>query len=702
MGLSIELKNVTIEYKNNILFNNVNLYINKPGLYFIEGDNGCGKTTLFNSILGLKEIKNGYINIKNNENEISAIDSISYVSQDVLLIDNLTVIESFKLISNDLNYMNSLIELFDITRILNLKIKKCSMGEKQRIQIVMALLKNKPIMLLDEAFSHIDINMTKIILEYLSNMKDKIILLTIHNRSDVLKNCTNIITIKDKMINYESKNDEHLIQLLNKNEYVNKKILKKIMFPNLLLFFKIIIIFISALTAFFINISANSTIDNTVKFYNNQTDIKYKYNMIRNKEIFNMDVSDYEEKLLKNPFFRIPEEILDLNEIEELKKNNPNYKNIYYGKCMNIYFEYKNISTESIFKFYYLIDESIEDDLIITDTTTKDLFKETELNGYVFNVLGKDIGYDYFFRKIILNFKTFINLEFHSYMCTQFLSNKDLYNYKIIEGKDVSNDNEVIITKDYFDEIKKDYEFHGLNFSLGDKLNVHGIECVVCGIYDNLDIKYKNYLYTYDRGEELFFSYTFALSNEKTAYELCKMHLEDSFVKMLYIDSKYINSRDIELVKDYNMCFSPDKFELNNHLEETFYDNNLIFKNLRNISALLMLLTSMCYVFLSNKILEKNNRFIQYENINSSILKKINIFRLLEELSIGLIVSLIIYILCINKLIDNINNDLSRYCASIDIRTICYSFHFWIIIMVIVVLLEIGLKKYVNRRKIIC
>ena len=598
--------------------------------------------------------------------------------------------------------MNSLIELFDITRILNLKIKKCSMGEKQRIQIVMALLKNKPIMLLDEAFSHIDINMTKIILEYLSNMKDKIILLTIHNRSDVLKNCTNIITIKDKMINYESKNDEHLIQLLNKNEYINKKILKKIMFPNLLLFFKIIIIFISALTAFFINISANSTIDNTVKFYNNQTDIKYKYNMIRNKEIFNMDVSDYEEKLLKNPFFRIPEEILDLNEIEELKKNNPNYKNIYYGKCMNIYFEYKNISTESIFKFYYLIDESIEDDLIITDTTTKDLFKETELNGYVFNVLGKDIGYDYYFRKIILNFKTFINLEFHSYMCTQFLSNKDLYNYKIIEGKDVSNDNEVIITKDYFDEIKKDYEFHGLNFSLGDKLNVHGIECVVCGIYDNLDIKYKNYLYTYDRGEELFFSYTFALSNEKTAYELCKMHLEDSFVKMLYIDSKYINSRDIELVKDYNMCFSPDKFELNNHLEETFYDNNLIFKNLRNISALLMLLTSMCYVFLSNKILEKNNRFIQYENINSSILKKINIFRLLEELSIGLIVSLIIYILCINKLIDKINNGLSRYCASIDIRTISYTFYFWIIIMLIVVLLEIGLKKYVNRRKIIC
>ena len=702
MGLSIELKNVTIEYKNNILFNNVNLYLNKPGLYFIEGDNGCGKTTLFNSILGLKEIKNGYINIKNNENEISAIDSISYVSQDVLLIDNLTVIESLKLISNDLNYMNSLIELFDITRILNLKIKKCSMGEKQRIQIVMALLKNKPIMLLDEAFSHIDIKMTKIILEYLSNMKDKIILLTIHNRSDVLKNCTNIITIKNKMINYESKNDENSIQLLNKNEYVNKKILKKIMFPNVLLFFKIIIFFISTLTAFFINISSNSVIDNTVKFYNNQTDIKYKYNMIRNKEIFNMSVPDYEKKLLKNPFFRIPPETLESNEIEELKKNNPNYKNIYYSQCMNIYFEYKNIYCEYTYKFYFLIDESVEDDLIITDTTTKDLFKETELNGYVFNVLGKDIGYDYYFRKIILNFKTFINLEFHSYMRTQFLSNKDLYNYKIIEGKDVSNDNEVIITKKYFDEIKKDYEFYGLNFSLGDKLNVHGIECVVCGIYDNLDIKYKNYLYTYYRGEELFFSYIFALSNEKTAYELCKMRLEESFVKMLYIDSKYINSRDIELVKDFNRCFSPDKFELNNHLEETFHDNNLIFQNVRNISAFLMLLTSVCYVFLSNKILEKNNRFIQYENISSRMLEKINIFRLLEELSIGLIASLVIYVLCINKLIDKINNGLSRYCASIDIRTISYSFHFWIIIMFIVVLLEIGLKKYVNRRKIIC
>jgi energy-coupling factor transporter ATP-binding protein EcfA2 len=318
------------------------------------------------------------------------------------------------------------------------------MGEKQRIQIVMALLKNKPIMLLDEAFSHIDIKMTKIILEYLSNMKDKIILLTIHNRSDVLKNCTNIITIKNKMINYESKNDENSIQLLNKNEYVNKKILKKIMFPNVLLFFKIIIFFISSLTAFFINVSSNSVIDNTVKFYNNQTDIKYKYNMIRNKEIFNMNVSDYEKKLLKNPFFRIPPETLELNEIEELKKNNPNYKNIYYSQCMNIYFEYKNIDWEYIDNFYFLIDESVEDDLIITDTTTKDLFKETELNGYVFNVLGKDIGFDYYFRKIILNFKTFTNLEFHSYMTAQHMSNKDLYNYKIIEGKDVSNDNDFI------------------------------------------------------------------------------------------------------------------------------------------------------------------------------------------------------------------------------------------------------------------
>lgn len=177
----IKIVNGSFNYKNKKLFSNINLEIQKDGLYVIEGENGTGKSTLFNIISKILKIKATEINISNN---------VSYASQEVFLLDKLNVEENFKFFNPD--KVNSCIELLneiDSTIDVHKIIKKLSGGQQKKVQLVSSLLREADIFLFDEPLNSLDEKSRTLVTNIIKDLSvSNIVLVIDHTDSITSKN----------------------------------------------------------------------------------------------------------------------------------------------------------------------------------------------------------------------------------------------------------------------------------------------------------------------------------------------------------------------------------------------------------------------------------------------------------------------------------------------------------------------------------
>lgn len=219
----IELKNINFSFKNQVIFEDANLIIDKPGFYCLVGKNGCGKTTLFNILTKNKKIQSGEIKFVKD-------DLISYCDANSSLFLNLSVHENLNLVSDNEEYLNELIKKFKIEKLIDASPKHLSEGERQRVAITRTLLEDKEIMLLDEVTSHIDDKTASIILSYLKELsKTHIIIYATHCKKEVFKYADYSIKIEDKKILLNEINEiTNQIEYKNNNNYYPKKLLNKV------------------------------------------------------------------------------------------------------------------------------------------------------------------------------------------------------------------------------------------------------------------------------------------------------------------------------------------------------------------------------------------------------------------------------------------------------------------------------------------
>ena len=197
---AIELENITKKYENHTIFDNYNLKINKGTFLGIKGPSGKGKTTLLN-IMGLLEDYEGHLSImgeeiayKNKKKRRMVLkNTIGYLFQNYALIDDLNVYENLKIVinkksgKNEKQLMTEALEKVGFgEEFLNKKIYTCSGGEQQRIAIARAILKNAPILILDEATAFADPDNEVRVQQALSALsKGKTVIMIAHRLSSI-------------------------------------------------------------------------------------------------------------------------------------------------------------------------------------------------------------------------------------------------------------------------------------------------------------------------------------------------------------------------------------------------------------------------------------------------------------------------------------------------------------------------------------
>ena len=157
-----------------ILFNELNINLEKGEILAITGPSGCGKTTLLRCICGLEELDSGKIML--NGVDLTKIPAeergIGLLFQKPVLYPHLSVSGNLSLASLN-NHDKALVEV-GLPNFEDRDVDTLSGGEGQRVALARALLANPNVLLLDEPFSALDLDMSiKLINDVRALLKDR-------------------------------------------------------------------------------------------------------------------------------------------------------------------------------------------------------------------------------------------------------------------------------------------------------------------------------------------------------------------------------------------------------------------------------------------------------------------------------------------------------------------------------------------------
>lgn len=206
---------LTREYQTIRAVDEIDLQVAEGEIVGYIGENGAGKSTTIKMLTGILmptsgELQiNGMVPFKERERFVRTIGVV--FGQRSQLWWDIAVQESFQLLKKiyriqDDRHLQHMIEVLDIAQLLDKPVRKLSLGQRMRCELVAALIHNPPLVFLDEPTIGLDVLVKLKIRDFLKEMNQQYgttILLTTHDLSDIEALCNRVVMIDQGRMIYD-------------------------------------------------------------------------------------------------------------------------------------------------------------------------------------------------------------------------------------------------------------------------------------------------------------------------------------------------------------------------------------------------------------------------------------------------------------------------------------------------------------------
>ena len=211
----IQLQNVTKRIKENTVLDNVSYTFKSGFVYGLYGQNGSGKNMLLRAISGLINLDSGSIFIDGEKLH----DKIEFPPETGIVIENMELLpecsakRNLQMLAKIKNIADEKDIIFSLERVgldpdSDKKVKKFSLGMKQRLNIAQAIFENQKIILLDEPTNALDEDAVQLIYKIIREEKSRgaTIIVATHHKEDLKEVCDVILKIAEGKIVEENEN----------------------------------------------------------------------------------------------------------------------------------------------------------------------------------------------------------------------------------------------------------------------------------------------------------------------------------------------------------------------------------------------------------------------------------------------------------------------------------------------------------------
>lgn len=214
--LIVETKNLNFSYsKGKNYIEDLELKVPKGSIYGFLGPNGSGKSTTIRLILGLLKKNSGTValfgELFNGKTRLKVLSKVGALIENPSLYEHLNAIDNLKISANyrqniSLDRIYEVLEIVNLTKAKNKKIKEYSLGMKQRLGLAISLLSNPELIILDEPTNGLDpkgIIEMRTLIKDLNNKFGTTIFISSHLLSEIEKTCTHVGIIRNGKMLYQ-------------------------------------------------------------------------------------------------------------------------------------------------------------------------------------------------------------------------------------------------------------------------------------------------------------------------------------------------------------------------------------------------------------------------------------------------------------------------------------------------------------------
>ena len=209
MNTIIEIRNATKRFKDKTVFENISLNFEKGKSYGFIGYNGCGKSVFFKTICGFSRLTEGEVicNGKVIGRDMDFIQDAGVVIETPEFINDYSGFKNLKLLAQVQNKIGDkeileTLEMVGLSNDKDKKVRKYSLGMKQKLRLAQAFMEKPKILILDEPMNGLDKKSVLVVRSILNRFVNNggTLLMTSHNAEDIQTCCEYIYEFDNQII----------------------------------------------------------------------------------------------------------------------------------------------------------------------------------------------------------------------------------------------------------------------------------------------------------------------------------------------------------------------------------------------------------------------------------------------------------------------------------------------------------------------